>query len=114
MPLSDEDSMKRSAHLEALAILIHTAIEEINPAAAGDEYYDCEPLDCTGGLGVAVDSGWIDSKATQNEDGTWNDLFLVKLTPIGRLKVYDLLGTGNFDPTRSVSYAYLIRNGKQD
>lgn len=81
-----------TAQLEALAILIHTAIEELNPAAAGEEYYDCEGLDCTGGLGIALDAGWLSSGATRNTDGSFNDLHKVKLTEKGREKVfYELL-----------------------
>jgi hypothetical protein len=106
---TDDEIMKRSAHLSALAILIHTAIEDINPAASGEEYYNCEPLDCVSGLKVALDSGWIGSKATQNKDGTWNDLFLVKLTPAGRTKVDELLTVGNISTNISTSYSYIRR-----
>ena len=88
---SDEQVMDRSALLSAIAILIHTYIEELNPAAAGEEYYDCEPLDCASGIGIALDSKWVVSKGTQNEDGSWNDLFLVKSTPEGRMKVEGIL-----------------------
>jgi hypothetical protein len=87
---TDEEVMRRSALLSALAILIHTAIEEINPAAAKEEYYNCEALDCASGLGIAIDSGWLSSGATRNENGSWNNLFLVKLTPKGRITVDDM------------------------
>ena len=78
--------MKLSAELSAIAILIHTAIEDLNPSAT-TEYYDCEPLDCASGIGIAVSRGWLDSGATQNPDKTVNNLFLVKLTDLGRVKV---------------------------
>jgi hypothetical protein len=81
--------MKLSAELSAIAILIHTAIEDLNPSVS-TEYYDCEALDCASGIGIAVTKGWLDSGATSNEDGTINGLFLVKLTEAGRAKVSDL------------------------
>ena len=84
------DPMKLSAELSAIAILIHTAIEDLNPSAS-TEYYDCEALDCTSGIGIAVTKGWLDSGATKNEDGSLNGLFLVKLTEAGRAKVKALL-----------------------
>jgi hypothetical protein len=80
-----------SARLSALAIIIHVAIEELNPAAADDEYYDCEALDCASGIGIAIVSGWLESKAVLNTDGSVNDLFLVKLTDKGRDKVKALM-----------------------
>jgi len=80
------DPMKLSAELSAIAILIHTAIEDLNPSASA-EYYNCEALDCDSGIGIAVYRGWLDSGATQNPDGTINNLFLVKLTEAGRVKV---------------------------
>ena len=80
-----------SARLSALAILIHTAIEALNPAAEEEEYYDCKPLDCDSGIGIAIASGWLESKAVSNPDGSVDGLFLVKLTDEGRDKVKDLL-----------------------
>jgi hypothetical protein len=79
------------SRLSALAILIHAAIEELNPAAADDEYYDCEALDCASGIGIAIVSGWLESKAVLNTDSSVNDLFLVKLTDKGRDKAKDLM-----------------------
>ena len=87
----EEHVMDQSALLSAIAILIHAYIEELNPAAAGEEYYDCEPLDCASGIGIALDSEWIVSKGTRNEDGSWSDLFLIKLTPKGRMKIEGIL-----------------------
>jgi hypothetical protein len=86
-----EETMKVSADLSALAILIHTAIEEINPAAAGEEYYDCEALGCASGLGIAITAGWLDSDMHSDVNGSVSRLFKVKLTDAGRAKVDDLM-----------------------
>lgn len=94
------DPIKLSAELSAIAILIHAAIEELNPSAS-TEYYDCEALDCTSGIGIAVTKGWLDSGATKNEDGSLNGLFLVKLTEAGRSKVSDLMLMA-YDPDQIV------------
>lgn len=84
---NDRDPKRLSSELSAIAILVHTAIEELNPAAADTEYYDCKALDCDSGLGIAVNRGWVDSGSTQNPDGSFNNLFKVKLTKLGRAKV---------------------------